>query len=69
MRLCVLERLCMPMHNQREMLIQKAIKDLEAAKTLASSGEDLSYIVCFHIQQYVEKMVKARLIELDIDYD
>jgi HEPN domain-containing protein len=41
--------------------------DLAAAQVLAASEGDFSYVVCFHCQQAVEKMLKAALLASGVE--
>ena len=49
-------------------LLRKAAADLTAARTLADDPEQADEVVGFHVQQTVEKSVKAVLASLEIDY-
>ena len=55
------------------MLPEKAVDFIKAAEQDLSAMEDLRYFefksanaVCFHAQQYAEKIIKAKLIEMGI---
>jgi len=41
------------------ILRKRAEGDLTSAKLICDSNEELTGIICYHIQQYVEKMLKA----------
>jgi HEPN domain-containing protein len=45
-----------------EVYIKKANADLKAARKLMEDNEIDSCIICFHLQQFVEKYLKAYLI-------
>lgn len=49
-------------------LLRKAQSDLNAAHALADDPDQGDDVVGFHVQQTVEKSVKAVLASLDIDY-
>jgi len=48
--------------------IEKAERDLEVAKREISLPKPFTDIICFHAQQSVEKIMKAYLIYLDIEF-
>lgn len=50
------------------ILRKMAEGDLISARLICDSNEELTGIICYHIQQYVEKMLKAKLNELGIPY-
>ena len=61
----------MPKPEQRQLprrLIRKAAADLAAARALADDPDQADEVVGFHVQQTVEKSVKAVLAWLQIDY-
>ncbi len=45
-----------------KMWVQKAEDDLKAAKVLMRADEPITWIICFHAQQCVEKYLKAVLV-------
>lgn len=49
-------------------LLRKAQSDLSAARALASDSDQADEVVGFHVQQTVEKSVKAVRASLDVDY-
>ena len=49
-----------------ESWLRKANHDLGMAKLALESGAEFTDSICFHCQQYVEKMLKAYLISKDI---
>lgn len=54
--------------SESAILRTKAEGDLFSAKAIYDANDELTGIICYHIQQYVEKMLKAKLIELNIPY-
>lgn len=61
----------MPRPEQRQLphrLLRKAASDLAAARLLADDADQGDDVVGFHVQQAVEKAVKAVLAWLEIDY-
>lgn len=44
------------------LLLKKAKGDLKIAKSELATSDPVLDLVCFHIQQYVEKSLKAFLI-------
>lgn len=61
----------MPRPEQRQLpdrLLRKAAADLTAARALAGDPDQADEVVGFHVQQAVEKSVKAVLAWLQIDY-
>lgn len=61
----------MPRPEQRQLpdrLLRKAAADLTAARALADDPDQADEVVGFHVQQAVEKSVKAVLAWLQIDY-
>ncbi len=51
-----------------ESLKTSAYEDLWTAELVRDSDDEKTRIICFHLQQYVEKMVKAKLLEKGIQY-
>ena len=51
-----------------EGLRARAAEDLLVAEYLKEKDDELITSICFHLQQYVEKSIKARLMELSIPY-
>lgn len=51
-----------------EGLRARAAEDLIVAEYLREKDDELTTPICFHLQQYVEKSLKARLMELSIPY-
>ena len=51
-----------------EGLRARAAEDLLVAEYLKEKDDELTTSICFHLQQYVEKSIKARLMELFIPY-
>ena len=51
-----------------EGLRARAAEDLLVAEYLRERNDELTTPICFHLQQYVEKNLKARLMELSIPY-
>lgn len=49
-------------------LLRKAQSDLNAARALADDPDQGDDVIGFHVQQTVEKSVKAVLASLDVDY-
>jgi HEPN domain-containing protein len=49
-------------------LLRKAQSDLTAACALAEDPDQGDDVIGFHVQQTVEKSVKAVLASLDVDY-
>jgi HEPN domain-containing protein len=61
----------LPRPEQRQLpgrLLRKAAADLTAARALADDPDQADEVVGFHVQQAVEKSVKAVLAWLQIDY-
>lgn len=54
--------------ENRDSLIARAEEDYRAAEILRREDDEMTTIICFHLQQYVEKIIKARLNELGIKY-
>lgn len=55
-------------HETPEGLRARAAEDLRVAQIVKENDDELVTIICFHLQQYVEKSLKARLMELEIPY-
>ena len=51
-----------------DRLLRKAASDLAATRALADDPDQLDDVVGFHIQQAVEKAVKAVLASLEIEF-
>ena len=51
-----------------ESLRSSAEEDLWTAELVKSSDDEKTRIICFHLQQYVEKSMKAKLLEKGIGY-
>ena len=51
-----------------ESWLKKADHDLGMAQLAMESGAEFTDSICFHCQQYVEKILKAYLISLDINF-
>jgi len=51
-----------------QRLLRKAAADLTAARALADDPEQADEVVGFHVQQAVEKSVKAVLACFEVDY-
>lgn len=61
----------MPRPEQPQLphrLLRKAQSDLTAARALADDPDQGDDVIGFHVQQTVEKSVKAVLASLDVDY-
>lgn len=61
----------MPRPEPRQLpqrLLRKAAADLTAARALADDPEQADEVVGFHVQQAVEKSVKAVLACFEVDY-
>jgi HEPN domain-containing protein len=61
----------LPRPEQRQLpdrLLRKAAADLTAARALADDPDQADEVVGFHVQQAVEKSVKAVLAWLQIEY-
>ena len=54
--------------ENKSSLLERAEEDLRAAEILRKEDDELTTTICFHLQQYVEKVVKAKLDELGISY-
>lgn len=57
-----------PEQEQARILLAKAGADLSAARTLAAVDDIDDAIIGFHVQQAIEKSLKAVLAALGIDY-
>lgn len=53
---------------ESSVLRRRAQGDLLSAKVIRDTNEELTGIICYHLQQYVEKMLKAKLLDLGITY-
>ena len=51
-----------------ESLRSSAEDDLWTAKLVRDSDDEKTRIICFHLQQYVEKTIKAKLLENGVQY-
>lgn len=58
----------MAQYNDIEILRQRAAEDLLSAEILLNSNRELLGQVGFHLQQYIEKKMKASLQEHKIKY-
>jgi HEPN domain-containing protein len=57
-----------PEHREvAELLIQKAREDLSAARVLVATEDQADHVIGFHLQQAVEKALKAALAERTIE--
>ena len=54
--------------EDKASLLERAEEDLRAAEILRREDDELTTTICFHLQQYAEKVVKAKLDELGVDY-
>ena len=54
--------------ENKSSLLERAEEDLRAAEILRKEDDELTTTICFHLQQYGEKVVKAKLDELGISY-
>ena len=55
-------------HETVESLRASAEEDLWTANLVKDRDDEKTRIICFHLQQYVEKMLKAKLLEKGIQY-
>ena len=55
-------------HESVESLRASADEDLWTAELVRDSDDEKTRIICFHLQQYVEKRIKAKLLEKGIQY-
>ncbi len=55
-------------HESVESLRASAEEDLWTANLVKDKDDEKTRIICFHLQQYVEKMLKAKLLEKGIQY-
>lgn len=55
-------------HETVESLRASAEEDLWTANLVKDKDDEKTRIICFHLQQYVEKMLKAKLLEKGIQY-
>lgn len=44
--------------ENRDSLLARAEDDLRAAEILRREDDEMTMIICFHLQQYVEKTIK-----------
>ena len=51
-----------------ESLRSCADEDLWIAELIRKTDDEKTRTICFHLQQYVEKTIKAKLCELNISY-
>ncbi|MDR3283479.1 MAG: HEPN domain-containing protein [Candidatus Methanoplasma sp.] len=58
----------MAQFNDVQALRQRAIEDLTVAEIILDSNDELLAQICFHLQQFLEKMMKARLQEHNVAY-
>lgn len=57
-----------PEHREvAQLLLQKAREDLSAARVLVATEEQADHVIGFHLQQAVEKALKAALAERMIE--
>lgn len=56
------------MKNNHKILLEKATNDLKAIENLLKLPDSPCEIIAFHIQQMVEKLLKAFLISKNINY-
>ena len=54
------------MKHEASGYIDKAMSDLRVMDILRSQEEYPEDSLCFHAQQYAEKMIKAKLVEMGI---
>lgn len=58
------------MHNEESAdFIEAANDDLQILEESRYFGFKSANMACFHAQQYAEKMIKARLIELGLEVE
>ena len=55
-------------HESVESLRASAEEDLWTANLVKDRDDEKTRIICFHLQQYAEKMLKAKLLEKGIQY-
>ena len=55
-------------HESVESLKASAEEDLWTANLVKDNDDEKTRIICFHLQQYVEKMLKAKLLGKGIQY-
>jgi HEPN domain-containing protein len=55
-------------YDDVDILRQRAAEDLEGAEIILNNNDELLALIGFHLQQFVEKMMKIGLREHDIDY-
>jgi len=51
-----------------ESLVACAMEDLWNAKLVRDTDDEKTRLICFHLEQYVEKMIKAKLCERGLPY-
>ncbi len=51
-----------------ESLIACAEEDLWTAEMIRKMDDEKTRIICYHLEQYVEKSIKAKLLQLGISY-
>ena len=56
------------MKEETKLWIEKASEDLIAVKILLQSNDFPASVVCFHCQQTVEKLLKAFLVDHEIEF-
>jgi len=49
-------------------LRERAAEDLWTADTIRKADDEKTVIICYHLEQFVEKSIKSRLMELGIVY-
>lgn len=52
----------------KESLLSCAAEDLWLAELVRDTDDEKTRIICFHLEQYAEKSIKAKLCELGIVY-
>lgn len=58
----------MDLRDNIKVLLDRAENDIITARIIADADEEMTEIICYHIQQYVEKSLKAKLIEIEKEY-
>ena len=57
-----------PEHREvAALLLQKAREDLSAARALVATEDQADYIIGFHLQQAIEKALKAVLADREVE--
>jgi len=51
-----------------ESLVSCAQDDLWNARLIRDTDDEKTRLICFHLEQYVEKMIKAKLCEKGLTY-